>query len=177
MSFDVLSGCDWIRVHVIVTGWTYVLSLVCFTSVSKVSGLELHLRKLRRNFFEMGNLTQCRQFDRNGDLLVVQEKVKTPVCCHWVDCYLVALYCLQSLLIALSSSSLSQGPAVDIDSQGCTSVVLSRAATGSPTVLFVRVQPLNDYQKQVDYNFTASFWLRCMSILSTHLYVTERKVT
>ena len=46
---------------------------------------------------------------------------------------------------------------MDIDSQGCTGVVLSRAATGSPTVLFVRVQPLNDYQKQVDYNFSASF--------------------
>jgi len=59
---------------VIVTRWTYVLSLVCFTSVLKVSGLELrvHLRKLRRNFFEMGNLTRCRQFDsscENGDLL------------------------------------------------------------------------------------------------------------
>lgn len=51
--------------------------------------------------------------------------------------------------MAFSGSTLSASSAVDIDTNGCTSVVLLHAATGLSRVLFVRVQPLVGYQKQV----------------------------
>ena len=56
---------------------------------------------------------------------------------------------VQSLWIAFNGSALSSCPAVDIDTKACTSVSLSHAVTGLPRVLFVRVQPLNGYQRQV----------------------------
>jgi len=56
---------------------------------------------------------------------------------------------LQSLSIAFIGSTLSSSSTVDIDTNGCTSIVLLHAATGLSRVLFVRVQPLIGYQKQV----------------------------
>jgi len=75
---------------------------------------------------------------------------------------------LQSLLIAFSGSTLSSSSPVDIDTHGCTGIVLLHAATGLPRVLFVRVQPLVGYQKQVSSNtgtsLTADFAI-CVNYL------------